>query len=155
MKNLLIALDYEDSSLEVAKMGHRMARALSASPVLLHVVQEATYFSSLKYSPIMGYDNFSGLDTIETDNTFTAKKIAEQYLAQIRTGVKDDSIQTMVEIGDYSEIILSTALKLKVEMIIMGTHHRSGIGKILAGSIAEKVLHQSTIPILIIPVKND
>lgn len=92
-----------------------------------------------------------GLATPETDNVFEANRIEENILNQCKAHLGDDSIQTIIEVGDCCENILSTASDLKDEMIVMGTHNRSGNEKIFAGSVAEKVLHHSKIPVLIIP----
>ena len=146
-------MDYDDSATEVAEIGHGLAKALRAETALLHVVPEASYFSSLKYSPIMGYDNFSGFDEVETDRSSEAVRIAEGFLDQLKDILEDGEIYTVVKTGDFSETILAAAAELNAEMIVMGTHHRNGIERIFAGSIAEKVLHQSSIPVMIIPSK--
>ena len=54
--------------------------------------------------------------------------------------------------GDYAENILKTAKEIKADIIVMGTHSRKGLDKVLLGSIAEKVLHHANIPLFIIPV---
>ena len=62
-------------------------------------------------------------------------------------------IETVVSNGDFAETILKTATKLNVDIIVMGTHSRRGLEKILMGSVAEKVLRYSLIPMFIIPTK--
>ncbi len=68
--------------------------------------------------------------------------------------MRDDKIQTVVKNGAFAETILKTATKLKVDLIVMGTHSTRGLEKILVGSVAENVLHHCSIPILIIPTKS-
>ena len=65
----------------------------------------------------------------------------------------DEKIQTVVRNGDYGETILKTAEELHVDIIVMGSHSRRGLEKILVGSVAEKVLRHSLIPVFIIPTK--
>ncbi len=153
MRKILVALDYDNSAREVAETGHQLAKSLRAETALLHVVPEARYFSSLKYSPIMGYDNLSGFDEVETDRGSEAIRIAENFLDQFKDLLEDGEINTLVRTGEFSESILAAAAELDADMIVMGTHHRSGIERIFAGSVAEKVLHQSGIPVLVIPAK--
>jgi nucleotide-binding universal stress UspA family protein len=43
---------------------------------------------------------------------------------------------------------------MDIDIIVMGSHSRSGLEKMLMGSVTEKVLHQSSVPVLIIPTNN-
>ena len=67
--------------------------------------------------------------------------------------MSDNKIKTIVKDGDFAETILNTAKDLDAEIIVMGTHSRRGLDKILMGSVAEKVLQHSSIPVFIIPTK--
>ena len=73
MKKILIALDYEPSAEKIAETGYAIATALNAEVILLHVVAEPAYYSSMEYSPIMGFSGFINnfdvgiTDTIKED----------------------------------------------------------------------------------------
>jgi len=153
MKKVLIALDYDPTAQKVVETGHKLARALNARTILLHVVSDATYYSSLNYSPIMGFGGFSNVGTIQTDTAEELEKAAQKYLDKIRDHLDDERIETIVSNGDFGETILKTATKLNVDIIVMGTHSRRGLEKILVGSVAEKVLRHSLVPLFIIPTK--
>jgi len=151
MKKILIALDYDPTAQKVAETGHKLAKALKAQTILLHVVSNATYYSSLNYSPIMGFGGFGSADTLQTDTAEDLKKAAENYLEKSKQHLGDEMIQTVVSSGDFGETILKTATKLKAEIIVMGRASRRGLDKLIMGSVAEKVLHHSLIPLFIIP----
>ncbi|HJS54253.1 MAG TPA: universal stress protein [Chitinophagaceae bacterium] len=151
MKKILIALDYNPSAQKIAETGHNLAKAMKARTILLHVTSDATYYSSLNYSPIMGYGGFNNV--VETDNAKELKKAAQDFLDKSKQHLRDEKIQTVVKNGVIGETILKTATDLKVDIIVMGTHSRRGLEKILVGSVAENVLHHSSIPLLIIPTK--
>jgi len=151
MKKILITLDYNPSAQKVAEIGHELAKSMKAQTFLLHVTSDATYYSSLNYSPIMGFESFSNVMVM--NNPEELKIAAQKYLDKSKQYLNDDTIKTIVKNGDSSEIILNTAKELDVDIIVMGTHSRRGLEKILVGSVAEKVLHHSTIPIFIIPTK--
>jgi nucleotide-binding universal stress UspA family protein len=151
MKKILIALDYNPSAQKVAEFGHKLAASMNAKTILLHVVSDATYYSSLKYSPIMGFASFN--DAIETNSEEELRAMAQQYLDKSKKHLNDPKIETIVRNGSFAETILSTAKELKADIIVMGTHSRRGLEKILIGSVAENVLHNSSIPVLIIPTK--
>ena len=155
MKKVLIALDYDPTAQNIAETGFAFAKSMNAQVFLLHVTSDYVYYSSLDYSPILGYDSFSNLGVLQTNTVDELHKAAEDYLDTTRRHLGDETIQTLVKDGDFGEIILETAKELNVDVIVMGTHRRRGLDKILMGSVAEKVLHNSSIPLFIIPTKKD
>ena len=154
MKKILIALDYDPSAQKIAETGYAFAKSMNAQVILLHITSDAAYYSSLNYSPIMGFDSFSNLDIIQTDTIEVLKKAAQEYLDKSKQHLGDESIQTVVKDGDFGQSILDTATEMNVDVIVMGTHSRHGLDKILMGSVADKVLHKSSIPLFIIPTKD-
>ena len=153
MKKILIALDNNAGAQKIAAAGYELSKALHAHTTLLHVISDATYYSSLNYSRILGYNSFSNLNTVQTDTIDELKKMGEDYLENVKWNLGDETIETIVKEGDYAENILQTAKEMNADMIVLGTHSRKGLDKVLLGSVAENVLHHSTIPLLIIPVK--
>lgn len=80
---------------------------------------------------------------------------AEDYLAQVgdrlaAQGVKD--VETAVWYGPAPYAIVEAAHLNKVDLIAMTTHGRSGLGRLILGSVAESVLRGTTTPILLIRV---
>jgi nucleotide-binding universal stress UspA family protein len=78
---------------------------------------------------------------------------AEQYLAGVaerlrRAGVRD--LDTSVWYGPAAESIVDAAKARHVDLILMSSHGRTGVGRLLLGSVAETVLRGTTIPILLI-----
>jgi nucleotide-binding universal stress UspA family protein len=155
MKKVLIALDYYPTSQKVAETGYEIAQAMNAQVILLHVTSDASYYSSLNYSPIMGFGGVNSIDTVQTDNGEVLTKVTQGYLDKLKRHLGDREMLTMVKSGVFGETILNTAAEVKADIIIMGTHSRRGREKILVGSVAENVLHHSSIPVLIIPIKSN
>lgn len=153
MKKILVALDYDPSAQKVAERGYDLAKALNAQTILLHVTSDSTYYSSLNFSPIMGFEGFSNSYIVQADADEEVHKAAQTFLDKSKLYLGDEKIQTVVKNGGYGEAILSTAKELNVDIIVMGTHSRRGLEKILVGSVAEKVLQQTSIPVFIIPTR--
>ena len=154
MKKILIALDHNAGAQKIAEAGYELSEALHAHTILLHVTSDSTYYASLNYSPILGFDSFSNLDVVQTNAVEELKRTAEDYLDNMKLSLGDETIETIVKEGDYAENILQTAKEIKADIIVMGTHSRKGLDKVLLGSVAENVLHHATIPLFIIPVKS-
>lgn len=153
MKKVLIAIDYNPTAQHVAKKGYELARSMNAQIILLHVVADYTYYSALDYSPIMGFDSFSNLGILQTDTVTELQRAAQDYLDKTKQYLGGgDSIQTLVKDGDSGQAIVDAAKELDVDVIVMGSHSRRGLEKILMGSVAEKVLRNSSLPLFIIPV---
>lgn len=151
MKKIVIALDYSPMAEKVAELGYAFAKAMNAQVILLHVVSDYTYYSSLDYSPIMGYDSFSSLSSIQLATIDGLKDEAKNFLDRTKEHLGDAAIQTEVSDGDFADAIMDTAKKLNADIIVLGTHSRSGIEKMLVGSVTEKILRHSTIPLFVIP----
>ena len=153
MKTILIALDNNVGAQKVAASGYELSEALHAHTILMHVTSDSTYYSSLNYSPIMGFDVYSNSDVEQTNAVEELKRTAQDYLDNAKLSLGDETIETILKEGDYAENILQTAKEVNADIIVVGTHSRKGLDKVLLGSIAEKVLRNSTIPLFIIPVK--
>ncbi|HLM71110.1 MAG TPA: universal stress protein, partial [Polyangiaceae bacterium] len=59
-----------------------------------------------------------------------------------------EGLRAVLREGDPSTELLSVASELKARMLVMGTHGRSGFAHLFLGSVAEKVMRHSTIPVL-------
>ncbi len=77
---------------------------------------------------------------------------AEEYLAALAVDLRRRGIhvKTMVRRGDAAEEILKAARETNADVIAMTTHGRSGLGRLLFGSVAETVLRESQIPVLLL-----
>ena len=152
MKKVLIALDYDPTAQKVAEVGFSMAKAMNAEVTLLHVISDPLYYSSIEYSPIMGFNGFMETGPSQFNNE-SLKKAALSFLDKSRHHLGDKTIHTLVEEGDFAESILKTAKRIHADVIVMGSHSRKWLENIVMGSVTEKVLHHTSIPLFIIPTK--
>jgi nucleotide-binding universal stress UspA family protein len=155
MKKVLIALDYDHTAQKVAEKGFSLAKTMDAEVVLLHVFTDEAYYSTLEYSPIIGFSGFSGEDFSRLISTEGMTKASNYFLEKIKDHLGDNSVLVMVEEGDFAEVILKTARHIHADIIVMGSHSRRWLEKILMGSVTEKVLHRTSIPLFIIPTKGN
>ena len=155
MKKILIALDYDPSAEKVAETGYQLAKAMNAEVILLHVTAEAAYYAGMDYSPVMGFAGFSSMANLNVADMANAlQKESEHFLQQSKQHLNDDSITTVVADGETAETILFIAREKQADVIVMGSHSRSGLDKLLMGSVSEKVMHHTDVPLFIVPVKN-
>lgn len=155
IKKVLIALDYSPTAQKVAETGFSMAKAMKAEVILLHVISDPVYYSSTEYSPIMGFTGYMNLDPLQLDTVGTLKNASIKFLDKSRDHLGDKTIKTLVGEGDFADTILKTAKDMHADIIAMGSHSRKWLENILMGSVTEKVLHNTSIPLFIIPTKKN
>ncbi len=153
MKKVLIALDYNPTAQKVAEVGFSLAKSMGAEVILLHVISDPVYYSSTEYSPIMGFNGYMDMAPSLFDNADELKKASQLFLDKSVHHLGDENIKTLIKEGDYAESILKAAKELHVDIIIMGSHSRRWLDEILLGSVTEKVLHHTSLPLFIIPTK--
>jgi nucleotide-binding universal stress UspA family protein len=153
MKKVLIALDYNPTAQEVAEVGYSFAKAMKAGVVLLHVISDLSYYSSVEYSPIMGFTGYMSMSPLIPDNIDGLKQASKHFLDKSKHHLGDKKIQTMIMEGDFAEAILKAAKDSKADVIVMGSHSRKWLENIVMGSVTEKVLHNTKVPLFIIPTK--
>jgi nucleotide-binding universal stress UspA family protein len=152
-QKVLIALDYDPTAQKVAEVGYAMAKAMNAEITLLHVISDPVYYSTTEYSPIMGFSGFIDMAPLQLESIDGLKKASQHFLDKSKQHLGDSSIQTLIKEGDFADAILQTAKELHVDIIVLGSHSRKWLEKIVMGSVTEKVLNHSSIPIFIIPTK--
>lgn len=81
---------------------------------------------------------------------------AQDYLKRLADEIQTQygyEVNTIVEAGDPATVLVEIAEKLHVDAIVMSTHGRSGLSRWLFGSVTQKVLAASVVPVFVIPAK--
>ena len=130
-----------------------MAKSMNAEVVLLHVITDPVFYFSSGYSPIMGFSGYLDVSPVQIDNIDGLKEASLQYLDKTRQHLGDSSISTLVKEGEFAETILETAKSIHADLIVIGSHSRKWLENILMGSVTEKVLHNTVLPLFIVPTK--
>jgi nucleotide-binding universal stress UspA family protein len=81
----------------------------------------------------------------------SARIDAEEYLAPLAADLRRRGVRVKTEVrrGEVAEEILKAARESKADVIAMTTHGRTGLGRLLFGSVAETVLRESELPVLL------
>jgi nucleotide-binding universal stress UspA family protein len=81
----------------------------------------------------------------------SARIDAEEYLAPLAVDLRRRGVRVKTEVrrGEAAEEILKAAREAKADVIAMTTHGRTGLGRLLFGSVAETVLRESELPVLL------
>ena len=154
MTKVLIALDYDPTAQKVAEAGFSLAKSMEAKVVLLHVKVDLIFYSSPEYYPIMGggIGNVN-IASLQLNDDVALKKASQDFLDRTKHHLGDETIETLVKDGNVADAILKTSKDLKIDIIVIGSHSHRWLEDILMGSVTEKVLRHTTIPLFIIPTK--
>ena len=137
LKNILCPVDHSDCSKEALKYAVSFAMKEKAKLSLLHVIDIRTFDESI-----------DSLTNPMLDDEII-KQMKSKLIDCVPKEIRNDmEIEALVVPGiPFSEII-STAKNNKVDIIVMGTHGRTGIAHIMLGSVSEKVVRKAPCPVL-------
>lgn len=134
----LVPLDFSRGSERALDYALALAREKKGKLVALHVVP-----AELIYPPTGGRFDFYRL--LERDARENFSRLAK------RKKLKPEDCRLIVARGtNFAEVIARQAKKMRVAMIIMGSHGRTGLQRLLLGSVAERTLRYAECPVLIV-----
>lgn len=128
-KKFLVAIDLTGDAQMIVQTASRLAGCFNATLQLIHVIEPIGINSPYELSPSLPADMQSVL-----------VKRAEEFLNRLSEDLKMPDINRIVKIGSIKQNILSLAHDEGIDLIVVGTHGRHGIG-LLLGSTATSVLH--------------
>lgn len=142
MKRILIAIDDSHGAEKVAAYGCKLGKQLDAAIALISIVDS---------------------NALATDGGVTPRELAamrrkdyeNRHQQLLETVFKGHDVETMVDEGHLAEGILKAAERWQSDMIVVGTHGRTGISHMLMGSVAEKVVRHSVKPVFVVPSKSN
>lgn len=97
----------------------------------------------------------SGSVAAAVEQTRTFRELGQVYLSSVRDQHGDASWTFRVESGNPSDVIVRVAHEADVDLIVMASHGRSGLRRVLLGSVAEEVLRHAKRPLLVVPVEGE
>jgi universal stress protein A len=136
---ILVAVDFSDSSDNAFQMALALAQKFSARLLILHVINEPVDLRGF-YVPHISFDK------LEEEIEEGAKKLMESFCRQ-HTG-EFANFESLIVPGMPYEEIIKQAEHQSAELIVLGTHGRTGLDHVLFGSTAEKVVRKSKVPVL-------
>jgi nucleotide-binding universal stress UspA family protein len=126
------------------KYGVALARHFGAKICLLHVISQELL------NEIKTVRGFLGEDDPPGEFLERKKRDINEKIQKIVNGETDQTLfeGQLIEVGIPAEEIIRVAKERKVDLIVIGTHGRSGVSHILMGSVAERVVRRSPCPVL-------
>jgi nucleotide-binding universal stress UspA family protein len=137
---ILCPIDFEQDSMEALELACRLAKQNSATVYLLTVI--GVPIAATELPPVALYPN----PAVEAVSRDRLKAIAQEKLPGVPHAV-------FVASGNAAPEILNLSAEQGIDLIVMGTHGRRGVPHFLLGSVAERVVRESPVPVLTIRPK--
>lgn len=139
-----MATDFSEGAGRALETAIRFAKLLGAAIDLVHV------YSMVPSVPDGGFPG-----TIPApEPVLDVRAEIEAQLTALAARVREAGLEceTAALVGDTADQILTRASNDGAEMIVMGTHGRTGLKRVLLGSVSQKVLRRTKLPVLVVPV---
>jgi len=143
IKKILVPIDGSDTSLKAAKYAIKAAKCEKAQIICIHVIAISENTSEFEDKPQTYYDELRK----STRPWFEVIKEAGKKM-----GVSDDNITTdiLTNFSSIPEAIVRYASDKNADLIVMGTKGRTGLKRLLMGSVAESVVRHAHSPVLVV-----
>jgi universal stress protein A len=137
IRQILAPTDFSEYSKQAVACAYELAQTFDAKLLLLHVVEPLDY-------PIRSYPH------LVTTMLDYSERQAHLDLAQILPETQDVKMEVtrQVVVGPPYRKIVEVAEAEKVDLIVMATHGRTGLGHLVLGSVAERVVRTASCPVL-------
>jgi nucleotide-binding universal stress UspA family protein len=139
MKTILVAVDGSDEAMKAARMAAELASKYQATLIVAHVREPLVYpamesmFSSQRLH-----------DELDKQARLLLAKTAEELKP---SGVR---IETHLAFGPPAAILADLAKTANVDLVVVGSHGRGAVARLLLGSVADRLVHTSAKPVLVV-----
>ncbi len=142
---IVVGVDFSPQSRQALSVATQMARDVGADIVLVHAFAPPGAAEGIAGAP----RTRDQMAVAVHDQTAEAVQLSSQWAEQVREeGV---GAEVVARESDPAALVLETARNEDASMIVVGTHGRTGLRRVLLGSVAEQVIRGSDRPVLAVP----
>lgn len=143
-EKILVPVDGSPTSLRGLREAIQVARLSGGRLKLLHVVDEMSFMTGLEAGVAMTTEILQLLRE-------GGEKVVSDALAEVRAaGLDADTELFESYAGRVSDLVIAKAQEWGAQLIVLGTHGRRGVGRMLLGSDAEQIVRLSPVPVLLV-----
>ncbi len=132
LQNILVATDFSDCAESAVKYALGMAHRYGSTLHMVHVLPEMPFVESTDPDP----------DRIRRS---AQQKLAKMVASEAFRGIRHTET---IEEGEVAQVLADRGIAESIDLIVLGTQGRSGIGKFLLGSVAEEAFRSALCPVL-------
>lgn len=140
MKKILVATDGSDAALKGARAALELAGPFGAELTVLSVVPPIVLPGDAPWAP---------MDEIHQSELKRGERVVSETLAAL--GKTPLTVSMRVMLGPVAETIAEVAESGAFDVVVLGSHGKGAVKRVLLGSVADRVMHLCTRPVLIVP----
>jgi len=142
IKRILCASDFSPASRRALRLAQELARTFKAKLFLFHAYERSLPMSNGGYLP----------PSVLQEMLTATREAARRNLQRLARSPKGKSVRiaTLLAEGPPSAAIVRAAKKNRVDLVVMGTHGRTGVQRLLMGSVADRVIRTASCPVLVV-----
>lgn len=140
IRKILVPVDFSSYSKSTIEYASMIAERFDATVILMHVIDSAPYSVT---------DTFKLVDHQKVLQTL-AGSLLQSLVEELRA--RNLEVKSHLVWGNPNREILDKSQREKVDLIVMGTHGRTGLPHVIMGSVAEKTVRLSRVPVLTVPL---
>lgn len=146
LKRILVPVDYSACSAGALQLAAALAATLDTAVEVVHVWDRPSYVSNAVMTTTEPVSGKSLIRMIEQN----AQNDLNEFLASVKLPSGVVSTSRLIS-GDPASTLLQTIQEGDYDLVVMGTHGRTGLSRVLLGSVAEKLVRMSRVPVLTVP----
>ncbi len=140
LTKILCPIDFTPCSENAIRYACEFARTMNAEVIFLNVIE------SQPYTP-------ATISVIPSEFELEQNVLNEFYRLHFKESLRGVKSSEQIAKGDIEKMILEVAEKEKVSFIILGTHARKGLERLLIGSVAETIVREANCPVMVVKMK--
>lgn len=139
-RQILVAVDFSDATVQVCARAAEVARSFGAALTFIHVVE-----------PIIVDPIYDVLPSIPVELEAQQLELARKRLSELGAGYGVEGRHCRIESGSTRAELLRVAAEIGADLVILGSHGRSGVGRLL-GSTTSAVMHTAPCDVLAVRI---
>jgi universal stress protein A len=141
LKKILVPVDFSRHSLAALSYAIDLGQEQRAEIILVHVVEPLAYGMGRWTEPVKLLESWQ------------AEASAELQRIEQQARQRYPKCRGEIHFGNVHQVLSDLARKLKADLIVVSTHGRTGLGHMVMGSVAEKIVRYAPCPVLIVRAK--
>ncbi|MET0413117.1 MAG: universal stress protein, partial [Polyangiaceae bacterium] len=140
-KNILVPFDFEAQSREALKLASQLAAAFDSAVTIVHAFDPRGYQAPSGYVTYTTSASSELAEALQNQLNAVARSLVDACVGRVRSRLLE---------GEPATTILGLAREEGFDLIVMGTHGRTGVWQKLLGSMAQQVLSEAPCPVMTI-----
>lgn len=145
---ILVAQDFSACADRAMEVAARDAQALGGRVVLVHVA--TTPPAPMGFDWLPKRNTYTAWKDLRVQNLTAAQRHMADRVERLHAEHPGLEVEAMVREGFPAEVVLTVAHKVGASRVVIGTHGNTGFTRLLLGSVAEKLVRLSEVPVLVV-----